>query len=136
MKYVSGQIALNISCSLDTCGDWHRNAINWSNLKLRDSSSSPLANWGIEEHYIEELNKNMMVANTIRACLDLLSEGSFCAASGMNQDYICNENYDEIVFNQAMKLQVLPNWNKIEDFLSKEYKMKWINYKKGCDQFA
>ena len=32
MEYITGQYALNLSCSLNTTGDWHTSALNWKNV--------------------------------------------------------------------------------------------------------
>ena len=34
MKYISGINALNLPCSLDTCGDWHTSALQWGIKQL------------------------------------------------------------------------------------------------------
>ena len=78
MKYITGAIALNIPCFLDTTGDWHRLSIDWSKMKLADTKNSIFGTWGIEKDiYIQELDGSYNVANTIRACLDLIDEKSF-----------------------------------------------------------
>lgn len=48
MRYISGLKALNLPCSLDTCGDWHTSAINWSNIETKESNKSFFKDWGIE----------------------------------------------------------------------------------------
>lgn len=34
MKYVSLIHALNLPCSLDTCGDWHTSALQWDSPNI------------------------------------------------------------------------------------------------------
>lgn len=48
MKYISGVQALNLPCSLDTCGDWHTSALQWQVLNYKDTEQSILGDWGIE----------------------------------------------------------------------------------------
>ena len=141
MKYLSGIHALNISCELNTCGDWHRSALNWTSLtqKMKDSRKSVFRDYGIEMNKtLNFLNNSptMNVANHIRACLDLLTEGNFGLVQGMNRDFIANEKYDLEIFNKVMLLKNDPNWKNIDQFMGKEYKMKWLKYKeKHHDQF-
>lgn len=48
MKYITGIESLNLSCKLNTCGDWHNTLVNWNNLHFRESNDSIFGNWGIE----------------------------------------------------------------------------------------
>ena len=50
MKYISGIHALNLRCSLETCGDWHASGIQWKNLTVRESSDSVFGDYGIEDN--------------------------------------------------------------------------------------
>ena len=70
------------------------------------------------------------VANTIRALLDLLDEGDFSNAQGMNEDFICNLIYDQEVFEKVSMLGNNDNWKEIDEFMVKEYLMKWLKFKK------
>lgn len=49
IKYLTGIHALNLTCKLDTCGDWHSKSINWNHPDIRESSDSVLKDYGIEE---------------------------------------------------------------------------------------
>jgi len=80
----------------------------------------------IPEH-IERYN----VANHIRALLDLLYIGNFTVAQGMNEEFICNPKYDIEIFSQVIKMIEIPHWEDIDEFMTKEYLRKWVNYKKG-----
>lgn len=131
MKYVTGIFALNLPCSLDTCGDWHSCSINWDNVDIRESNNSILKDYGIKTNQsIKFLNKSKKynVANHIRALLDMLIVGNYGYAQGMKEDYICNDKYTKEIFNQVLKLKTLDNWAEINRFMIKEYKMKWLNY--------
>lgn len=57
--------------------------------------------------------------------------GNFAVAQGMNEDFICNEKYDNLVFEKVAILQSLPNWADIDAFILKEYKLKWVKYKEA-----
>lgn len=130
MQYLTGQHALNIKCSLDTCGDWHTSALQWDNLKLFDSDKMFFKDYGIEQHEkIPNHEGGMFVANHIRAVLDLLELGNFAIAQGMNKDYICNPSYDMEIFNLVYEMNVLGNWEQIDKFMESEYLMKWVKYK-------
>lgn len=133
MKYVTGIFALNLPCSLDTCGDWHSCSINWDNVDIRESNNSILKDYRIETNQsVKFLNssKKYNVANHIRALLDMLIIGNYGYAQGMKEDYICNDKYTKEIFNQVLKLKTLDNWTKINKFMTHEYKMKWLNYTK------
>ncbi|BDR53356.1 hypothetical protein KIM372_12630 [Bombiscardovia nodaiensis] len=41
MKYVSGLQALNLGDRRETPGDWHHGAMDWNNLYLLDTATSP-----------------------------------------------------------------------------------------------
>ena len=130
MKYISGQHALNLSCSLLTCGDWHRSALQWENLHLKESNNSIFKDYGIETNKtVPEHTEKYNVANHIRALLDLLEDGNFSLAQGMNKDFICNDSYTEEVFNQVSKLKNFSHWDKIDQFMGKEYFAEWLSYK-------
>lgn len=131
MKYITGQHALNIPCSLFTCGDWHQSAIQWDLPYFRDSNDSIFKDYGIEQdkkipEHIEKYN----VANHIRAILDLLEVGNFSLAQGMNKDFICNDEYTDEIFEQVRKLRDTPYWDEIDKFMGKEYFSEWLKYKK------
>ncbi len=74
MKYISGIYALNLRCSLETCGDWHTSSFSWEKLHFWESEGSFFGEYGIEpvifvpEHEGEPLYQ----ANHIRALLDML----------------------------------------------------------------
>jgi hypothetical protein len=130
MRYITGIHALNLPCSLLTCGDWHCSALRWRNISFRDSEQSLFGLYGIEyDKHIPEHEGTYAVANHIRALLDLLDMGNFAVAQGMNDDFICNDNYDEGVFGKVSQMRGLPHWADIDRFMGKEYRMKWLRYK-------
>ena len=132
MLYISGVHALNLECSLETCGDWHTSALRWKDIEFRESDGSVFGVWGIEcGHKIPERSEDYMVANHIRALLDLIVEGKFSVARGMREDFICNEKYTPLVFDMVYRLKALENWENIRDFMKKEYKMSWLRYLDG-----
>ena len=130
MYYVTGIFALNIMCELETSGDWHSSALKWNNVQIADSEKSFFGNYGIEgKKHIPEHTELYYVANHIRALLDLLEMGKFTVAQGMNKEFICNDSYNEEIFEKVLTMQVLDNWKSIDEFMKKEYLMKWIKYK-------
>lgn len=131
MFYITGQHALNLQCSLNTCGDWHTSALKWNDIPIKSSYNSVFGVYGIEQNIkIPEHNERYNVANHIRALLDLLEQGLFTIARGMNNDYICNETYDNEIFNKVIQLKENSNWDDIDKFMEKEYLMKWIRFKR------
>lgn len=60
--------------------------------------------------------------------------GLFSIAQGMNNDFICNSEYDNEIFDRVYEMKSLNNWQAISDFMAKEYKMKWINYLQRREQ--
>lgn len=131
LLYITDIHALNLSCSLETCGDWHTSAIQWEHPHMRESEGSLFGDYGIEkDKKIPEHTEKYYVANHIRAILDLLEEGNFAVAQGMNEDFICNSKYDEEIFDKVYSMRILKNWEEIDKFMKKEYMMKWVNYLK------
>lgn len=130
MLYLSGIHALNVPCSLNTCGDWHASALQWANLRLKQSSGSFFGDYGIEKNKtIPEHKEKYNVANHIRAILDLLQDSLFSVAQGMKNDFICTSEYDSEVFDKIYSMHNLKNWSEIDEFMKKEYLMKWVNYR-------
>lgn len=131
MIYLTGIHALNLPCQLNTCGDWHTSALKWENLSLQDSEKSIYKNYGIDSDiHIPEHKETYFVANHIRALLDLLEKGYFSVAGGMNEDFICNSDYDNEIFEKVLLLKNSSNWKQIDEFMGKEYHMKWVNFKR------
>ena len=131
MKYITGIHALNLECSLLTCGDWHQSAIQWQNPNIAESEGSLFGDYGIEHNkHIPEHTETYSVANHIRALLDLVEQGNFYIAQGMNKDYICNDYYTDEIFNLVSKMRYLNHWCEIDDFMGKEYYSKWLRFKK------
>ncbi len=132
MKYITGIHALNITCNLLTCGDWHESALRWQNITFAESNAMFFKDYGIEyPKKIPNDDKKYYVANHIRALLDLLEFGQFTLAQGMRDDFICNEDYTLEIFNKVYQMRSLKNWNEIDNFMGQEYYMAWVNYKKG-----
>ena len=130
MLYVTGIFALNLTCNLDTCGDWHTSALNWQKVTLVDSDTMFFRDYGIEQNRsIPEHDGKYGVANHIRALLDLLEIGNFSVAQGMNNDFICNEFYNKEIFNHVYSMKSLDRWKQIDEFMGKEYMMKWFRFK-------
>lgn len=131
-KYISGQHALNLSCSLPTSGDWHIGAIQWEHPWMRDSADSIFGDYGIEtnRHVPQHEKQDIRCANHIRALLDLLETGNFAMAQGMRNDFICNDTLNDEIFAKVVMLKDSSNWERISAFMGKEYGMLWLNYLK------
>ena len=135
MRYITGVHALNLPCSLETCGDWHCSALQWEKPNIRESEHSFFGDYGIEQDVtIPEHAETYAAANHIRALLDLLELGKFSVAQGMNRDFICNDRYTEEIFDKVYSMKSLPGWHEIDRFMGREYYGKWLNYKRRESQ--
>jgi hypothetical protein len=101
-----------------------------------ESNDMFFKDYGIESNHTipEHPGEAFYVADTIRALLDLLETNNFAIAQGMNEDFICNDKYDTIVFDKVSMMRTLPNWDKIDVFMEDEYRLKWLEYKKNTHQ--
>lgn len=133
MKYITDIHALNLPCALGTTGDWHTSSLQWKHPRMLESSTSVFGDWGIEKNRnVTPLgNKKYAVANHIRALLDMLAQNRFTVAQGMNGTFIDNSCYDNVIFNKVLLLKPCSNWENIDKFMTQEYKMKWLKFKKG-----
>jgi len=130
MQYITGIHALNLSCELNTTGDWHTCSIQWKNPTMAESDGSLFGEYGIESNKrIPEHVGTYYVANHIRALLDLLEQGNYAVAEGMRKDFICNESYNQEIFDKIYYMKQLKNWKEIDIFMEQEYMMEWIRYK-------
>ncbi len=138
MKYISGIFALNIPCSLDTTGDWHRSSLPWDKVDIKESDNSPLKAWGIEKNvYVRELNGRYNVANTLRACVDFLDTDKYLSVEGMRKDYLGNDKYNQELFKAVYSLKPYktPNqWENISKIIGEEYNLLWIRYLQEQDE--
>ena len=135
MKYISGIPALNILCSLETPGDWHAPSVNWKSLDLYESEEMFFNNYGIEKNKTIPQNiQKYNVANHIRAILDMFQLDNFAYLKGMRNNFIETDKYDDELFNKVYSMKVLPHWKRIDDFMEKEYMLKWISYKEYLEQ--
>lgn len=129
MKYITGIHALNLRCSLETCGDWHQSGIQWTRPTIRDSAESVFGDFGIEKNSnVPENPGTHWVADHIRALLDLLAEQSFGYAQGMKNDFICNDAYTPLIFDKVQLLSRVYYWPEICEFMGKEYGLQWLNF--------
>lgn len=132
VKYLTGVQALNIPCLLNTNGDWHQSGIHWETLKMAESQGSFFDQYGIEGPKKVPMHKSKIyVANHIRALLDMLYDQDFSNAQGMRKDYIGNDSYNNIVFDQVYKMRNLSYWYLIDRFMESEYKLYWLAFKES-----
>ena len=135
MKYISGLHALNIPCRLETTGDWHTLSLSWENIPLWETEDSPFGTQRIELHQSLMGKKGVFyVADHIRACLDMLQAGDFSNLQGMRHDYICTDIYDAAIFAAVWKFRSSAHWPSIDRFMEKEYRMKWVRFRKEKEQ--
>ena len=129
MKYVTGIHALNLNCDLDTTGDWHTSSLDWNNITWKNTETAFFGEYGIFKTAVPNHTGTMLAANHIRAILDLLYDRNFSVAQGMCNDYICNDKYNITIFEKVYSMHVLPYWNEIDNFMEKEYKLRWLLWK-------
>jgi hypothetical protein len=134
MLYLTGIHALNVSCELITCGDWHEPSINWNNIVLLESEGSLYGDYGIEKNKKIPENEGLYnVANHIRALLDLLYAGRYSTAQGMKDDFICNDSYSPEVFQKVIMQRNRETWPQTDRFMGKEYSREWLEFKE-CEK--
>ena len=131
MQYITGIHALNLPCSLLTCGDWHQSALQWEKPRFRNSEDSFFGDYGIEQcSVVPENEGTYAVANHIRALLDLLELGNYSLAQGMNEEFIGNDDYTDEIFDKVTLMKDLSHWRGIDRFMGQEYYGKWLDYKR------
>jgi len=54
---------------------------------------------------------------------------NFSVAQGMNDDFICNDDYTGEVFDKVASLKNLSHWRDIDSFMGREYHGEWLDYK-------
>ena len=129
MKYITGVQALNLPCSLNTSGDWHRTAIKWELLTVRESCESVFGEYGIETcSCVPSHPGTHHVANHLRACLDLIEAGNFSLAQGMRDDFLCSSTLDQEVFEHVWLLKDSERWEDIVRFMGMEYDTSWLKF--------
>lgn len=134
MEYVTGMQALNLTCGLDTDGDWHRSAIGWDRLDTKNTDSAFFGGYGIYMQDHVPMHKGRLpVADHVRALLDLLYDRKFPLAQGMRKDFIGNEKYTDEVFRKVYEMRTLPWWGDIDGFMRKEYRLDWLAFLEGCE---
>ncbi|HEL0291676.1 TPA: hypothetical protein TUY03_000796 [Streptococcus equi subsp. zooepidemicus] len=132
MQYVTGVYALNLPSPDGTPGDWHFSALNWEKLKISESENSIFGDWGL--NIVDVPNHgSMLVANHIRACLDLIEQGNFGTAQGMKNNFIDDDKYTMTVFSKVIQLRNSLHWERIDSFMGKEYFCQWLDFKKQVE---
>lgn len=130
MIYITGIHALNLNCSLDTPGDWHQSAIQWHTMNIKHSTETIWGDYGIETNAHVPKNPGIhYAANHIRACLDLIYDGNFVIPQGMRKNFIVVDQYDNEIFEKVAMLATRSNWQDVDQFMCKEYLMKWVRFK-------
>ena len=131
MRYITGIHALNMMCELNTPGDWHQSALDWSKPEYGETTQSIYGMYGISFGYRTPNGGTFPVANHIRACLDLIMAERYAIAGGMREDFICNESYTPEIFNKVLEARGKVSnrkWKRISGFMQREYKLDWVNF--------
>ena len=132
MRYITGMHALNLPCSLDTCGDWHTSSLNWGNICFGETEGSLFGDYGVEEcSHVPENEGTYLVADTLRALLDLLAEGRYDLAKGARKDFICNPKYDEEFMGRVAYMMTSGRaaYNEVDLFMENEFQSDWLKFK-------
>lgn len=134
MQYITGIYAMNLQCSLDTCGDWHKSALNWDNIKFGDTEESIFGEYGLETHTdVPEHAGEFLVANHVRAGLDMIDSLDFAHAQGLREEFICDEKYTKEILEGVAKIWDYSDEEKrlkIDSFMLREYRLDWFNFKR------
>lgn len=131
MQYISGIYALNIEDSTECCGDWHTSGLDWNLVDMRESSTSLLKNWGIEQNKeIPEHSNLYNVANTLRAIIDLMIDNKLDYLKGFRNDFIMVDIYNTEFFEKVFMLRDLYNWSDINNLMKREFMFLWNNFLK------
>ena len=130
MLYLSGIYALNIENTLNTCGDWHTSALDWSNIELEESTNSMFGDWGIElNKHIPEHTELYNVADDLRAILDLMQKKENLGyLKGFRTDFICTDEYNASFFQKVILLRKLEHWADINELMQREFMFEWDNF--------
>ena len=131
MKYISGTHALNIHHLVDdpTPGDWHSRCLDWSAIPMRETSESVFGEWGVREIPVEQLNgERAYVATHARAILDAIESNQMLGFQGFQEDWICDDRVGREIMGKAVRLSSSPHWPAIDEFLKREYRMKWMEF--------
>ncbi len=128
MRYVTGTYALNLHAPNDTPGDWHYSALNWDAVKTKESSDSVFKDWGLYQTLVPN-HGTMYAANHLRACLDLLEDGYYSSAQGMREYFLADDSLTPIVFRKVWLLNKKAEWQKIDEFMGREYRCQWLGFK-------
>ena len=132
MKYVTGEYALNMPCSLGTPGDWHRGALDWSQPDVCETDRAFFGTYGLERHTnVPEFSGGVWAANHVRACLDLIADCRFPVVQGMKEDFICDDELNDEIFCHVLKLKGMIDWPDIDRFMVREYRTAWLDFRKA-----
>ncbi|MBD5508831.1 MAG: hypothetical protein HDR05_12510 [Lachnospiraceae bacterium] len=132
MKYITGKQALSLPCSLETCGDYKVYIPDWDKLYMLESDDSIFKDYGIEKcNCVPDNPGEYKIANTLRALLDLLAEDKMIYAQGAREEFIGNEKYTEEFMSKVLLLKDIEHWDKIDQFMGKEYTIDWLDFKEA-----
>lgn len=130
MKYITGIHALNLECSLNTCGDWHQSSIDWKNIWFAESNGSIFGDWGIEKNTLNSIvYRGVPHANHLRAIIDLMYLKNYRNyLKGFREDFICTDEYNDEFFEKVYMLHELKEWDEIAALMKREYMQLWDEF--------
>lgn len=138
MEYLTGVLALQIPCELDSVGTWNFTKKDFHDDKLfivRESDDSKLKGYGIEEHKIipyktdEEDGKLYSVANHVRAYLDLLCDRQFDTLKDLFYSSIKSKKCRAEIFRRVYDMYKDGTMSVPEyQFMEKEFGNAWFSY--------
>lgn len=114
-------------------------SLDWSQPIILESDKSVWGDWRIEplekDFLPPALKKNLesvaFQADHVRALADMIAYGFYTRASGMSEEYLDGDAYDVDLFEHIFLLQSQSNWTDIDTFMTKEYRLTWMNFKNG-----
>ncbi len=130
MQYITGLHALHCPCSLQTPGKPYH-GVDWTYPATADTDNTFFKDYGIEvNESVPAHGPSTLIANHLRACLDLLSEGKTQPLVGLKREIIANNQYTAELFDKVITLKEMPIWNEVSWFMGCEYGLQWLDFLK------
>lgn len=135
MKYLTGILAFQIPCELNSRGLWNRSKKDFVNdelFTLAESENSRWKDWGIELNKLIPGREYALwnVANHVRAYLDMLVDKRFDELKGLFIEAIFDPKCRQDIFMASYgKLRHLADWQEYDSFMRSEFGNAWESYK-------
>ena len=134
MKYLTGILAFQVPCELDSLGLWNMSKKSFTDESLwdmRESDESRFKDWGIEKDKIIPGRDYTLwnVANHVRAYVDMLEGKQFDKLKGLFLEAIFEPKCRQDIFMLTYgKLRHLADWSEYNRFMKDEFGNAWMSY--------